>query len=295
MSRRACVVAVTLLAACQSAASSGGGITITDLGPRLSVQSRGQAFAEYRRDSGRRPVLWPLHAPGGQTVTRAFPFADVVGEPKDHPAQESLCLGFSNVGGIDFADGPGRIVLQELAVDDGKGELRGVASWQSEGREICRDFHRIAFADRGDRRSIDIDLTMVASDGELVLSGSGPLLLRLRPELALRGGAATLVDSDGRRDGAVFGQRARWLACSGAVGGEPMTVAVFAHPQNPGAPAAWQARDYGFVAACAVAADGPALRVPAGGQLRLRYRVMLVRGRPSPIELETEWQRFSAP
>ncbi len=264
---------------------------LTDLGPSIAVQVGGEPFAEYRRDSGRRPAIWPLRAPGGIAVTRAFPFQGVAGEPQDHPWQESLWFAHGAVNGIDFQQGAGRIVEQELQIDAAAGELRGVASWRGpDGRELCRDFHRWSFCGGDGWRAVDLDLTLVASAGPLQLGESkdGTLMLRLVPELALRGPTATgtLVDSEGRSGAQVFGQRARWVAFAGTVDGAAIVVAVFDHPDNPGHPAVWQPRDYGLLAvnpfgrsdvAGSAGGLGP-LQLDAGAQLRMRYRVHVGRG-----------------
>ena len=294
---------------------------LTDLGPRIAVHCAGEPFAEYRRD-GARPVLWPLYAPGGITVTRAFPFAEVAGEPHDHPAQQSVWFGHGAMNGVDFwgASGQtagqtagqtgsqvgGQVVEQELSIDSSHGELRGISSWRSGGREVCRDFHRYGFTWGDGWRAVDVDITLVASEGDLVLGddGGGTFGLRLRPELALRGEAASgsIRDSEGHRDLDVWGKRARWVAYAGTVKGAQVVVAVFDHPDNHGHPTHWHARDYGLLAANPFAlhdftgspAGTGALTVPAGGQLRLRYRIWLATGPGQIDRVDAAWQEFAA-
>ncbi len=281
--------------------------TLTDLGARIAVQIDGEAFAEYRKDSGHRPVIWPLYAPGGLAVTRAFPFGDVAGEPHDHPLQESVWFGHGDVNGTDFWQGDGRIVEIEESTDFAHGEVRGMSSWRlADGREVCRDFHRYGFVAGDDWRAVDVDVTLVASDGDLTLGDNkdGTFAVRLRPELCLRGGSAggTIRNSEGDLDLACWGKRARWLAYAGEVRGQYLVVAVFDHPHNPGHPTGWHARDYGLLAANPFArqafANGGGVAgtttIPAGGQLHLRYRLFVGRGRAQLARLDAAWQAFAA-
>jgi len=298
------IVLGSVLAACATPVV-GQPADLTDLGPRIAVHCAGEPFAEYRRD-GTRPVLWPLYAPGGVTVTRAFPFAEVAGEPHDHPSQQSVWFGHGAMNGVDFWGGAGRVVEQELSIDSAHGELRGISSWQSGGREVCRDFHRYGFTWGNGWRAVDVDVTLVASEGDLVLGddGAGTFGVRLRPELALRGEPASgsIRDSEGHRDLDVWGKRARWVAYAGTVKGQPVVVAVFDHPDNHGHPTHWHARDYGLLAANPFAlhdfTGSPpgtgALTVPAGGQLRLRYRIWLATGAGKFDGVEAAWQEFAA-
>jgi len=46
----------------------------------------------------------------------------------------------------------------------------------------------------------------------------------------------------------VWGKRAAWVRLNGMIGDEKITVAIFDHPKNPGAPAYWHAREYGLFA-----------------------------------------------
>lgn len=302
----AAAVAACLLAACAGAPPARA-VSVTDLGARVAVAVDGEAFAEYRRDNLHRPVVWPLYAPGGIAVTRAFPFAEVAGEPRDHPLQESVWFGHGDVNGYDFWEGHCRVVEVESSCDPASGEVRGVSSWQlPDGREVCRDFHRYAFSATADVRAVDVDLTLVASDGELVLGDTrdGTFGVRLRPEFSLRGDAAggAILDSEGRTGRDVWGKRARWVAYAAEVRGEFLVVAVFDHPKNHGHPTHWHARDYGLLAANPFGLEGftgspagtGALRLPAGGQLRCRYRVHIARGRPQLAAIETAWQAWSA-
>jgi Methane oxygenase PmoA len=50
----------------------------------------------------KKPVLFPLISPGGNTLTRGFPLAPRAGERVDHPHHVGLWLNYENVNGFDY-------------------------------------------------------------------------------------------------------------------------------------------------------------------------------------------------
>ncbi len=251
----------------------------------------GEPFANYF-GSTRRPVVWPIHAPSGVAVTRAHPFADVVGEPKDHVHHESLWFAHGDLNGVDFWAGAGRVESEQMSIEIPSATVRGVSRWlDAEGGEVCRDVHALQFL-AGERdgvawRAIDVDYTWLASNGPLRIGDTkeGTFGVRLRPELCLRGqgAAGSIVTSEGHRDAKAWGKRARWVAYSAVVEGAPVTVALFDHPDNHGHPTYWHARDYGLVAAnpfglhdfTGAPKGAGEVVVPPGGTMQLRYRVWI--------------------
>ena len=79
----------------------------------------------------------------------------------------------------------------------------------------------------------------------------GTMAIRLAPQLRLKGEVATgkAINSNGDKDGKVWGKRAKWVAYWGVIDGNTCGVAIFDHPTNLRHPTWWHARDYGLVAA----------------------------------------------
>ena len=70
---------------------------------RVDVTIDGAAFTSYLWDTNqRKPVLYPLVAPDGTTVTRGYPFAMRAGERVDHPHHAGLWFNYGNANGFDF-------------------------------------------------------------------------------------------------------------------------------------------------------------------------------------------------
>src|SRR5262249_34689120 len=111
------------------AAGQPAGVTITADKQQIDFQIGKELVARYHiAPSVAKPYFWPLKAPGGVTVTRAWPMEEAgPGGTKDHPHQKSawFCHGdiapegievtakIRGVKGIDFwseAKGHGRMV-----------------------------------------------------------------------------------------------------------------------------------------------------------------------------------------
>src|SRR5271165_4901326 len=70
---------------------------------RIAVSIDGKPYTTffYGPDVA-KPYLYPLRAPSGVAVTRAFPMDKVAGESTDHQHQRSLWFAHSSVNGYDF-------------------------------------------------------------------------------------------------------------------------------------------------------------------------------------------------
>ena len=70
---------------------------------RIDITIDGAPFTSYLwATNQRKPVLYPLIAPDGTTVTRGFPFAMRDGERVDHPHHAGLWFNYGNANGFDF-------------------------------------------------------------------------------------------------------------------------------------------------------------------------------------------------
>ncbi|HWP42229.1 MAG TPA: DUF6807 family protein, partial [Blastocatellia bacterium] len=99
----------------------------------------------------------------------------------------------------------------------------------------------------------------------------------------------------------VWGTRARWTVLTGRILNEPVAVAVFDHPENPGHPTYWHARGYGLFAA-----NPLGQRVFSNGKEELRltlepkqsvtfkYRVLILSGETTTDKIEDQYRRFIA-
>ena len=85
-------------------------VTMIEAQHRIDVTADGKPFTSYIwPESLDKPVLYPLVAPDGTTVTRGFPLEPRPGERVDHPHHAGLWFNYGNVNGFDFWNNSGAI------------------------------------------------------------------------------------------------------------------------------------------------------------------------------------------
>ncbi len=98
---------------------------------------------------------------------------------------------------------------------------------------------------------------------------------------------------------AIWGKRAKWVDYWGTIEGQTVGIAFFDNPQNLRYPTYWHARDYGLYAAnpfglsefVGRGEDG-SYTVPAGGALRLRYRLVFHTGDVTQAKIAELYQEY---
>ena len=237
----------------------------------------------------KKPVLFPIRTARGTLVTRGFPLEPRPGERVDHPHHVGLWFNYGDVNGIDFwnnsdaipaADRPrmGTIVHRDISVARGsanRGELVTASDWMMpDGSVALRQQTAYTFSGDQTSRTIDLAITLTAENRRVALTDNKEGVLGLRVTRALEepsdkpevftdaAGRPTTVasldntgvngvylTSEGTKGAAVWGTRGRWCTLSGKIGDEPVSIAIFDHPRNPGYPTYWHARGYGLFAA----------------------------------------------
>ena len=287
----------------------------------------------------RKPVLYPLRTAKGTIVTRGFPLEPRPGERVDHPHQVGLWFNYGDVNGVDFWNNSEALTAEEAArmgtihhraivtsrSGAGRGELEVALDWaMPDGSTVIREETRFVFQADARRRGVDRITTLTARGKRVVFADSKEGLLGLRVTRALEepskepevftdaSGRATAVpvldntgvngvyaSSEGRRAGAVWGTRARWVSLSGRVAKEDVVLLFLDHPSNPGHPTYWHARGYGLFAANPlgqkVFSNGKEelnFRLEAGASAIFRHRLLILQG-PLPAEdAEAAWTKF---
>ena len=282
-------------------------------GDRVHVTAAGRPFATVHAGARPRPFVFPLFGPDGITRTRSHPMAKVDGEATDHPHHVSLWFAHGDVSGFDFWQGQKRRERLELdgapTVQDSDDVVRVRCRYRwlaDDDTRVATEERELAFAAHADARTIDVTVTLRPATHALVLGDTkeGSFAVRVRTELCVDGKGASghLTNSEGARDGAVWGKRARWIDDVGLVDGQQVGIAMFDHPQNHAHPTWWHARTYGLLAANPFGvhdfekqpAGTGTLTVPVGGSLTLRYRVLLHGAGWDAAKLDTAWRDFAA-
>ena len=86
----------------------------------------------------------------------------------------------------------------------------------------------------------------------------------------------------------------RWCAARGAIGGKPVTVALFDHPGNARHPAEWftMAKPFAYMSATLGLEKAP-MTLPSGQDLRLRWAVVLWDGHVAAEAVDAEWTAWT--
>ena len=268
------------------------------------VRVDGEVFAEYLKESGRQPAIWPVIGPSGKPVTRAYPIGPRgPHEEADHLHHRSIWFSHGLVNGLDFwttreeslsAGAPqNRIVHQEFTITQVQNGIATIGTrnqWISkDDKTICNDERLVRFGVEDDARWIDFTITLMASHGDVTLGDTkeGAFGVRVAGTMKLdakQGGR--IVSSTGRRDKDAWGQAAEWVDYVGPVEGETLGIAIFSHPDNFRLPCRWHVRSYGLFAANPFGRHHFPPGEPEQGEhtirdgesLTLHYRVVIHRG-----------------
>ncbi len=289
----------------------------------------------------KKPVLYPLRTAQGTIITRGFPLEQRPGERIDHPHHAGLWFNYENVNGLDFwnnsdaipperAAKMGTIVQRViLSAKSGsqQGELDVESDWITFEKKVLLNEHtHFVFRGGPGYRSVDRITTLRALDEKVSFPDEKDGMLGLRVIRALEipsdkpevftdasghpttvakldntGVNGTYVTSEGKRGDAAWGTRGRWCNLSGMVGGEPVTITIFDHPENPGFPTYWHARGYGLFAANPlgqkVFSNGKEelnFSLAPSASVTFRYRILISSAILTPEATEAAYKDFVA-
>jgi hypothetical protein len=279
----------------------------------------GELFTEYVFEGHSKPILYPVLGPHGIPMTRNYPMKkDVDNEARDHPHHKSLWFTHDDVNGVQFwmeypregGPKPGQIIQKTMTINGNK-IVTGNEWTAPDGKIVCTDERTVAFGANDLGRYIDIQVTMKASNGEVVIGDTkeGTMGIRTNPLLRLRSDAkrgnhtavGKSINSEGVEGAAMWGKRAKWVNYWGPINDKTVGVAIFDHPTNPRHPTWWHARDYGLVAANPFGIHDfeskpkgtGDMTIKAGEQITFRYRFLFHHGDNKAADIEAQWSMFA--
>ncbi len=293
---------------------------------QVDIAIAGKAFTSYvfgnpkvGKNQLRRPYFWPVYGPDQVAMTRSFPmqYKDLPkNEATDHPHHTSIWVAHGDVNKVDNWSISGRAGWQlhkgfEQVVDGPVvGIIRETLDWTDAARKSnlseTRTIRVYNLPEAG--RVLDIELTFEAKYGKVTFGDTkegGPLATRMRPEFRSdkKGAEGIMVNSQGQQAKAAWGQKARWVDCSGMVGGKRYGFAMFDAPGNLRHPQTWHARTYGL---CAINPFG--LRafpggkkangdwtIEAGQSATMRYRIYFHTGEAKDAGVDARWNDYAQP
>jgi hypothetical protein len=205
-----------------------------------------------------KPVLYPVHSPSGVAVTRAYPFAEVPGEMRDHPHHIGLFFTVDNVGpdndifwGNSKSPLPAihHVKVLRMKGGDGVGTLATLSQWVGKsGKALLEEEREMVFRATAPNQ-IDMDFTIYlkALDQEISFGDTKEGMFAIRVAQWLTEGATgRYLNSDGQElEKGVWGKRANWVRLQGEKDGKTIGIAIFNHPTSTNSPTYWHARGYG--------------------------------------------------
>ena len=356
-----CSLAFTVAAYAKPAKNTGVKVTPDEAHQRVDVTIDGAPFTSYVWPSTlKKPVLYPLIAPGGIEVTRGYPLAPRQGERTDHPHHAGMWFNYGNVDNFDFWNNSDAIKEADrgkmgtihhskiVSAKSGKdsGELVVTSLWTNgAGVDVLTQTTRYVFSRRKssgglfgkvqstvngggveDAYVIDEIVTLHALKKQVFHDDKeGMLGIRVAHFLESaneKGGTFTdangnatqvqqsnipgangvYLTSEGKQGDNAWSTRGRWCLLTGTnASQDTVTIAILDHPANTNYPTYWHARGYGLFAANPLGQHifdpkAPQLdfTLDAGKDVTFRYRVMLIPGKPSPVDVNKEADSFAA-
>jgi len=268
------------LAAATAAADSTPAVTVQKKPDQLDFRAGNDLVASYHSGSNlAKPYLWPLNAPGGVTVTRAWPIVkDESAGTNDHPHHKSawFCHGDIIPVGIEFPKRGGEIQGVDFWSENaGRGQMVCVGlespergrvvtrnEWRtSDGHKILDEVRTISLSEKAGGHLFAVNCELTASVCPLVFGDTkeGSFGVRVSDKLLvknkdrnrkdIKNPKSVIRNAEGKTgEKECWGYVSVWCDYSGEIDGKPVGVAVFADPSNK-YPSAWHVRDYGLLAA----------------------------------------------
>lgn len=273
-------------------------LAASQIGSRIDVTLGGKFFTSYRFAADEKyPFFFPVNGPSGASVTSM--------RNGEYPHHSSLFFACDKVnGGNYWQEGldRGRIVSQGPVLEAAAGNqivIRDSCDWTRPGApQPLRDVRRIVIsAPSPGMRQIDFDITLEALE-EVVIQKTNHSLFsaRMDPDLTPAFGGTMINAGGDLGEKETFGKPSPWLAYHAARDGKTTEgLAILQHPQNPGYPAPWFTRDYGFFSPTPMfwPADGKNTRMAKGEKIRLCYRVLIFSGTPESAGIDGVFTEFS--
>ncbi len=276
-------------------------------GQEFAVRMGGREITRYYTGSTlRRPFLFPIVGPSGESLTR-------IGHPHDpdsHSHHNSVWVGHNSVAGVDFwSDRGGQIVHRRFDGDgliDGAGDelpikqragIKAVLSWVApDGKTLLEEKRQMWFIPGYDSHwllVLDMELTAPREAVELGKTPFGPMAVRMAKTIGVHDGGGLIRNSaGGRNEAGCFWKPAKWVDYSGPVTNAANEgITLMDHPSNPHHPPPFHVRDDGWMGVALTQSEP--LTIEVGKPLHLRYGLWVHAGVPAASRIDSVFAEFA--
>ena len=222
----------------------------------------------------------------------------------NYPHHSSLFFGCDRVNGGNFwQEGLERGQIISLRADlvpsgENKVVIENECIWRRPGANApIKDFRKITIsAPSNELYLIDFDITMEMLENVVIEKTNHSLFSgRMDPDLAVINGGIMVNAEGAQSEKGTFGLPSPWIDCSGKRGDKMEGMAILQHPSNPGYPAPWFTRDYGFFSPTPMywPKDEKLGSVYSkGDKLTLRYRVIIHSGNHETSNIARHFEAY---
>mgnify|MGYP000486508522 CR=1 FL=1 len=287
-----------------------GEVTAKKTDKGLAIEIDGKPFTTYTSfgndKTATTPICWPIIGPTGKEMTRKYPMVEGdETEKSDHPWHRSLWFTHGEVNGKSFWD-KDPIVEKSRKVEQlgDKVVVTTENDWLNTetNKPECTDKRTLTFGTIGDVRYIDLDVTITATEGDVLFGDTkeGSMGVRVPGTMkvdAKKGGH--IVNQQGDTDGETWGKRSPWVDYYGPVEDETLGIAILNHPKSFRFPTWWHVRTYGLFAANPFGVsyfegtgDGK-LELKKGESINLSYRIIFHEGDTEKAGIDDLYKAYS--
>jgi hypothetical protein len=240
-------------------------------------------------DNLEKQVLYPIISASGKTLTRGYPLQPTPGERVDHPHHIGLWFNYGDVNGLDFWNNSSAIsaekksrygtilhkTVDKIESGNDRGVLEVTNNWVApSGKVLLVENTTYLFSAQGNSRIIDRITKLTAQDEEVRFDDNKEGVIAVRVTRAMElpsdrpvrftdangiptdvavlnneGVNGNYISSEGIEGEKVWATRAKWMKLYSVIDGDPVSITMIDHPQNPGYPTYWHARGYGLFSA----------------------------------------------
>jgi hypothetical protein len=318
------IVVAALAAALPAADSDRVSIEMPISGP-VFFRLGDETVTSYHTGPGlAQPYLWPLYAPGGVAVTRAWPIkVKAPAITMDHPHHVSawFCHGEiladadanAKSRAIDFwstLPGHGVIGCVRTELPD-RNRLVTHNEWRtSDGQTVLNEVRAMSLSPIAGGRLVVMTIDLTPATGSVTFGDTKEGAFAIRVDDQLRVGdkkgknpKSRITNADGKEgEKGCWGYQSSWCDYSGEIDGQPVGISLFDDSTNKPR-ACWHVRDYGLMAANpfgreksgfpGVRGRRDLVKLDKGDHLKLRYGIFLHGGDAATGKVALAFEHFS--
>ncbi len=281
----------------------------------LKIERDGELITRYVFGGVKaRPYFYPVLAPEGVPVTRAYPMVpDSPNEERDHPHHRSIWIAHGEVNDTDnWSEEKGHGHTEHRAfdfVESGAacGRFQAQSVWTSAQHKPILDESLMVtvWNTNAPIRLLDYEIRLTANYGDVHCGDTkegGILSVRVASALDVPRTGTITNSYNGINEGDTWGKAAHWCDYSGVVQGREVGIAVCDHPHSFRYPTHWHVRNYGLMTANPFGysyytngVKNGAHDLKSGETLLFRYRMILHTGDVTTAKVNDHYLNFAAP